>query len=481
VSVEVGESIRTLVVDDDEQLLQAIRRLLTTRGFEVEALSDPAAAIETIEARGCEFELAVLDVGLPRISGLELLGEIRSRAPGLPVVMLTGDASADTAVKALRAGAHNYLVKPPVDPDAVATVLRQAAEHGRLIRRARDLERRVVQLEGLEGMVGRSPAMRKVYELIGRVAPLDINVLVLGESGTGKELVARAIHDRSERAKKPFVALNCAALPEGLVDSELFGHAKGAFTGAIEAREGAFQRAHGGTLFLDEIGDVPPSVQLRLLRALQEREVAPVGADRSRHVDVRVIAATLANLDEAVQEGSFRADLFYRLNVVNINLPPLRARGDDIGVLAAFFVRKHAERMGRSPVPRLAPEAFASLSAYDWPGNVRELENAIQRALALTDGDEIGAAALPERIATSMPHSLGPFSATSESGPFAGVLDLPLAEARKVVQERFERTYVAHRLAEAGGNISEAARRARLDRSNFRRLMRRADTHGPDS
>jgi len=308
-------------------------------------------------------------------------------------------------------------------------------------------------------------------------------VLVRGESGTGKELVARAIHDRSERADKPFVALNCAALPEALVDSELFGHTKGAFTGAIGERPGAFEQANGGTLFLDEIGDIPLPVQLRLLRVLQEREVRPVGSDVAKSVDVRVIAATLVDLDSAVARKTFRADLYYRLNVVTVSLPPLRDRPDDIPLLITHFVGKHSAREGRQTPPSFSREALALMTSYEWPGNVRELENSVQRALALSSDDEIGVRALPPALlAAEDSPQLRQIKA--RTGPVEMVDDLSwtddisFQEARKQATSRFERKYLERLLRLTEGNISESARRAGVDRSNFRRILGR---HGIDA
>ncbi len=461
-----------LAVDDEPSVLTALRRLLSRCGFEIMVAGDSTVALDILAARSRQLDLLILDVAMPGMDGLELLARAREIAPDLPVVMLTGDATAETAVRAFHSGAFSYLTKAQLaQPEEVALLLSRAAAYGKLQRHARDLESRINLAEHFEKLVGASEAMRSVYATIDRVATLDVSVLILGESGTGKELVARAIHDRSHRAKGPFVALNCAALPDTLVDSELFGHTRGAFTGAVQARSGAFERANGGTLFLDEIGDISPAVQMRLLRVLQESVVIPVGGEVAKKIDVRVIAATLVDLEEAVQDRSFRPDLFYRLNVVTMDLPPLRNRIDDVPLLIAHFLKKHAERMGRTP-PSLSPDAVEVLGSYRWPGNVRELENAIQHALALSPGDVIEAGAFPERVRTNSPPV--PMSELMRTdGAMAWTDELSLTDARKQVLERFERSYITRLLVQTRGNISEAARRAGVDRSNLRRTMNR--------
>ena len=470
-SADSGEAkYNILAIDDERDVAVALQRLLVRFGFKTTITADPSEVLALLELGHTQaFDLLVADVNMPAMDGLELLQRVKQAAPDLPVVMLTGDASAETAVRALQSGAFNYLTKSQLgEPEKVALVLSRAAAFGQLRRHARALEERVTLTDRFERLIGASEPMRNAFATIDRVAGLDVSILVLGESGTGKELVARAIHDRSHRADGPFVALNCAALPDALVDSELFGHTRGAFTGAVRTREGAFARANGGTLFLDEIGDISPAVQIRLLRVLQESEVIPVGGDAPVKVDVRVIAATLVDLEEAVASGDMRPDLYYRLNVVTVDLPPLRNRIDDLPLLTAHLLHKHAERMGRS-VPSLTPAAAVALGNYRWPGNVRELENALQRALALTAGDVIDIDGLPESIA-SAPRPMPPPSTSSD---IAWADELPLTEARRQVLEGFERNYLVRLLENTGGNISAAARRAGVDRSNLRRIMNR--------
>jgi two-component system response regulator HydG len=474
---------RLIALDDEPDILSALRRVLGSRGFDLVPFTDPFEALGEIRQDAEAVDVVMLDVQMPELSGLEVLARVKEIAPELPVVMLTADARAETAVAALKGGAFTYLTKPLDDPDEIALTLTRAADHAQLHRRARRLERRLEAAEGFEKLVGSSSPMREVFATIEKLARTDVGVLIRGESGTGKELVARAIHDRSTRGARPFVALNCAAMPEALVESELFGHTRGAFTGAIGARPGAFERANSGTLFLDEIGDIPLPVQLRLLRVLQEREVRPVGSDVPKPVDVRVIAATLVDLDAAVERKVFRADLYYRLNVVALSLPPLRDRLDDVPLLCAHFLKKHATRQGRT-VPRFSVEAIDVLGSYAWPGNVRELENAIQRALALTPDDEIGMTALPQAALagakTQVPAVEDAAAGAAAAEDLAWADPLAFNDARKLAQQRFERAYLIRLLKRTRGNISDAARRAGLDRSNFRRILSRNGIHATD-
>jgi len=469
------EAIRVLALDDDIEVLRPIARLLTIRGFELAPHTTSDAALSALRSEPRGYDVFLLDRFLgPGEDGLDVLVAARKIAPELPVVMLSGDESGVTASAALRAGAFHFLSKPVEDIEVVSLTLTRAAHYGRLQLRARVLEEQVQLNQRFEHMVGASPVMRELYAMVAKVAAADVSVLVQGESGTGKELAARAIHARSPRARGPFVALNCGAIPENLIDSELFGHARGAFTGAVEARAGAFVEAHGGTLFLDEVGEIPLSVQQRLLRVLQEHEVRPVGGTGARKVDVRVIAATHVNLDDLVADQRFRPDLYYRLNVVAIRMPPLRERMDDIPLIVAHLLEKHATRMKR-PTPRFSSDAMAVLSRYNWPGNVRELENLIQRALALSAEQEIGPEVLPPRLAQgSAPRPIVndpvPPLAPDE---LAWVDELTYKQARDQAIGQFERTYFERLLRRTDGNLSEAARIAGLDRSNLRRTLSR--------
>jgi two-component system, NtrC family, response regulator HydG len=375
-------------------------------------------------------------------------------------VLMTGHATVSAAVEAMRLGAYDYLVKP-VDPHhTLIPAMRRAVEHGRLIARNRFLERQLEASARIQGLVGESLAMRQVSALVSAAAPADVTILVLGESGTGKELVARAIHQQSPRSSKVFVDVNCAALTESLLESELFGHVKGAFTGATGARRGLFETASGGTLLLDEVGELSPATQARLLRVLQEGLIRPVGSSESRRVDVRVIAATNQDLAKAVEAGSFRQDLYYRLNVLSIEIPPLRERRDDIPALVDHFLTKHAARMKRDK-PHADPSLLELFMAHDWPGNVRELENVVERAMVLCRGDTVTPDLAPPSLRAARP-----VSTPAESGPLP-----PLAEAR----DGFVRRYVERTLDVTRGNVAEAARIAGMDASNFRRLVKRLE------
>ncbi len=476
---------QVLAVDDQPEVLTSLQRLLRRRGFELHCYTSPLKALEVLERDSSQFDLVLLDVNMPEMSGLEVLPKAKELDPFLPVVMLTADDSAETAIAALKGGAFNYLIKPLDDPDAVAITLARAGHHCRLQRRTRDLEKKVSESERFETLVGSTPEMREVFSQISKLANSDVNVLIQGESGTGKELVARAIHDRSSRCEGPFVALNCGAIPEALIDSELFGHTRGAFTGATGARPGVFSEASGGTLFLDEIGDVPLPVQLRLLRVLQEGEVRPVGGTGTRKIDVRVITATHVDLERATATKQFRLDLYYRINVVNLGLPALRVRIDDVPILAVHLLEKHATRIGREEKVNFSVRAMEALCAYDWPGNVRELENAVQRALAMTTSKQIDLPALPGRITGGMvaltrnttSESLGQLTSVPATGPsfsdLAWTDEHGFSEAKRLALHEFERAYLRRLLDRTNGNISEAARVAGIDRSNLKRVLSR--------
>jgi DNA-binding NtrC family response regulator len=457
-SMEQEPRTRVLVVDDDPEIADGLARKLTYVGYAVEVATDPSAIIERLRSERADWDVVLLDVGLPGISGIDVLKQFRDSGSQAAVIMLTGDASATTATTCLRAGAFHYLTKPCL-PIELASTVESAARHAILRRRlARDEEPRAAAL-----LVGESPAMRRLQAAVDRLASHDVAVLIQGESGTGKELVARALHAGGSRSRQ-FLAINCSAIPETLIDSELFGHAKGSFTGASSDRDGVFVEADGGTLFLDEIGDMPLHVQARLLRVLQEGEVRPVGSAEVRRVDVRVIAATHVDLRAAVDAGRFREDLFYRLNVVALRVPPLRERRDDIPLLAAHFLRKHCG----AAAPTLTPEALDALVADPWPGNVRELENALLHAIAFHHGDVIGVAALPSQVGARGAQPAAPETASSDPTHL-----LPLSEAKRQVNATFERSYLMKVLERARGSVSEAARLAGIDRTNLRRLLKR--------
>ncbi len=457
------------MIEDDPAVARAVQRLLAAGDHETEHASSPAEVVALLRRRSPAptWDAIVLDVDLGDESGLDVLATLREAGCQSAVVMLTGDATAKTATAALRGGAYHYLVKP-LDPSTllpvIADAIRHTAAHADVPEETGD---------ALSLLVGPSDLMADLRGQVARIARSGVSVLVTGESGTGKEVVARSIHQASPRARRAFVAINCGAIPDGLIDSELFGHTRGAFTGATSARPGVFVEAHEGTLFLDEIGDMPLPVQARLLRALQEKEVRPVGSDTARAVDVRIITATNVDLARAVDEGRFRADLYFRLDVVNLRVPPLRERPEDLPGLIATLLQRHAA----DALPSIDDEALDALMASRWPGNVRELENALQHALAMTHG-RIDLAALPEAVRPAhrparpnretLPHVVQP---AFEPG-------VSLAEAKRRAALEFERGYLVSLLERANGSISAAARLASIDRTNFRRLLQR---HAIDS
>jgi DNA-binding NtrC family response regulator len=459
--------VHVLVVDDEEPIRRALARLLTARGFRVDVAVDGPAALDFLEKHDPDVLLS--DLQMPGMSGIDLLKRAKAIHPSLVVVIMTAFADVDAAVGALRSGAYHFLAKPLLSTDAVALTITSAAEHRHLLDHARALERRLVTEGKFGEIIGDAPKMRALYRLIDEVAPTSSTVLVLGESGTGKELVARAIHARSPRVARPFVAVNCGAIAPEMIESEMFGHVKGAFTGAHGSRAGLFASAQGGTLFLDEVGDLPLAAQVKLLRALQEREIKAVGSDEVRVVDVRVVAATNVDLAARVEAGAFRRDLYYRLAVFTLELPPLRERPDDAALLAAYFARKIAQRIGKKD-RRLSPDAVAAIRAHPWPGNVRELENAMERACIVARGEEIHAADFPFTRAFA---ATEPTTASGAAPRDSDLFELPFAEAKRRVQERFENDYVRALTARSGGNTNEAARLAGVDRSNFRRIQRR--------
>ena len=452
--------MRILVVDDEEAIRLALGELLRSEGHEVREAETGDVAMAALE--GAPADLVLADLRMPGMDGMQLLEAIRGRFPETLVVLVTAQGDERTAVQSLKLGAYDYLPKP-FDNEEIRATVRHAHEVLSLRAENRRLRR---ELAGeFHGMVGDSAAIRAVAETIRRAGPTAATVLVTGESGTGKELAARALHAESPRADRPFVALNCSALPADLVESELFGHVKGAFTGADRDRTGVFEAAHGGTLFLDEVGDLAPSAQAKLLRSVEEGRVTPVGTTTSRPVDVRLLAATNRPLDEMAARGDFRDDLLYRLQVVTLRLPALRERRSDIAAIAVHFIADMASRHDR-PVRSISPAARRALVAYDWPGNVRELRNVLERAVVLADGDAIDVPDLPAHVS----------GATTAPGPIdAALADLPYTEARERAVEAFERSFLVAALERHGGNVSATARAIGLHRQSLQKILRRLD------
>ena len=451
-----------LLVDDDAPLCETLELGLGKRGYRMATCLSAADALARLSAQ--DFDVVVTDLNMRGTGGIELCERIVANRPDIPVIVLTAFGSLDTAVKAIRAGAYDFISKP-VELDVLAIAIERAARHRELREEVRRLRLEAVRSEPPGQFVGTSTAMRAVYDLIERVADSETTVLVTGESGTGKELAAKALHSVSRRRNRPFVAINCAAMPEGVLESELFGHTKGAFTDAKNDRPGLFVQAEGGTLFLDEIGDLPHTLQPKLLRVLQERTVRPVGGRSWLPINVRLIAATNRDLELAIEEGRFREDLYYRINVVHIDLPPLRSRGGDVLPLAQHFLRLFASRADKSIVG-IAPAAAEKLVAYTWPGNVRELQNCIERSVALARYDPIGVDDLPEKI---------------RSYQSSHVLVAGDDPSELVRMEELERRYIVRVMEAVSGNKTAAARILGLDRKRLYRILDRLGIGSPRS
>ena len=451
---------RILVVDDDAPLCETLELGLTKRGYQTATCLSAADALARLLVE--DFDVVVTDLNMRGTGGIELCERIVANRSDIPVIVLTAFGSLDTAVSAIRAGAYDFISKP-VELEVLAIAIERAAKHRELREEVRRLRREAVRGEPPAPFVGQSSAMRSVYDLIERVADSETTVFVTGESGTGKELVATALHSLSRRRKHPFIAINCAAMPEGVLESELFGHTKGAFTDAKNDRSGLFLQAEGGTLFLDEIGDLPLPLQPKLLRVLQERTVRPVGGRSWVPINVRLIVATNRDLESAIEEDRFREELYYRINVVHIDLPPLRSRAGDVLPLAQHFLRQFAMRAGKS-VLGISPAAGEKLVAYAWPGNVRELQNCIERSVALARFDQIGVDDLPEKVR----------SYRSSHVIVAG--DDP---SELVRMEELERRYIVRVMEAVGGNKTAAARILGLDRKRLYRMLDRLGIGAP--
>jgi len=451
---EVGVAARILIVDDEQSIRSSLAKLLEYQGYETLQAEDGFEALSLVEER--PPDLVLLDIKMPRMDGLEVLQKIRETHEDLAVVMISAHGTIETAVEATRLGAFDFLEKP-WDQERLLVILRNALKQGQLLRENRELER---THPGRDEMVGRSKAMQEIRDTIDRVADTDARILIMGENGTGKELVARAVHQQSRRAAAPFVEVNCAAIPEELIESELFGHVKGSFTGAIANRLGKFEQADGGTLFLDEIGDMSLAAQAKVLRVLQEGQLEKVGGNETRRVDVRVIAATNKDLLLEASEGRFREDLYYRLNVVPIRVPPLRQRREDIPLLVEYFLARVAESLGRT-LKQLSPQAMEKLQTYGWPGNVRELRNSIERMVILSRGDTIELSEIQLE------------SPSSRRTPD----DLMAHETFQAFKDEAEKRYLLAKLAENDGNVSRTARALEMQRSN---LYKKIEKYGLD-
>ncbi|MFP5381301.1 MAG: sigma-54-dependent transcriptional regulator [Gammaproteobacteria bacterium] len=445
-------AIRILLIDDEAIALTNLSHVLQREGYAVTACKDGESGLA--ELRKADFDLVLTDLKMPGIDGMEVLREVRAHHPDVPVIMITGHASLDSAVEAMKAGAYHYLAKPFRLAEA-REVARAALELRRVKRENQDLKLRIEQLQNPHTLITQDLGMQRLLETARQIATSDSSVVIHGESGTGKELLARYIHQHSRRVQGPFVAFNCGALSEDLAASELFGYEKGAFTGAQMRKIGLFEAANGGTLFLDEVAELPMSVQIKLLRVLQEREVLRVGAVEPVKIDVRVLAATNRDLREAVEAGHLRNDLYFRLNVVTLSLPPLRERRDDIPLLAYFLLRKFAVTINR-PVEEITPEAMQQLVEYDYPGNVRELSNFIERGVALAQGEVLDVEYLPQHL-----------------GKLTVRVFAPEMAAAPATLEAQEKAHILQALKLAGGNRSEAARMLGIDRVSLWRKLKK--------
>jgi two-component system nitrogen regulation response regulator GlnG len=469
-------SARILVADDEDSLRWVLEKGLRQVGYEVTSVTDGEAALRAFDAE--PFDLVFLDVKMPGIDGLTVLERLREGRPDAYVIVMTAHGTMDTAIKAMQRGAYDYLAKP-FDLDEVLLVTERALTAGRLAQEVRRLRTGLQEVREFSALIGRHPRMQEVYKTIGRIAGSDVTVLLRGESGTGKELVARAIHHYSRRSGRPFVAVSCAAIPGTLLESEMFGHERGAFTDAKERRLGKFELAHGGTLYLDEVGDMPLELQAKVLRALQERTIERVGGHESIRVDVRVLAATNRDLEGLMKEGRFREDLYYRLNVVTVTLPPLRERRRDIPLLVEHFLAKYADDLGDRGV---APDALDRLVGHDWPGNVRELENVIQRAMVMATNGVI----LPEHL------PIGPVSAAASvavDATLEEIIERKLMECVRGLRARssanlydlmvglVEKPLLRAVLRETGGNQLRAAQILGINRNTLRKKL---TEHGID-
>ena len=455
------QSYRVLVADDEKVIRFVIREALEKQGYLVEEASDGEEVI--LKSRSNSFDLVILDIKMPKMEGLEVLREIRKIDPGIPVVMITAYGNTQIAMEALKEGAYDYFVKP-FDVGEIRIVVKRALEKRRLQTQIERLETQLLQEHRFDKIIGTSARMQEVFALIRKVITNDVTVLICGESGTGKELVAQAVHYNSYRAKKPFVKVSCVAIPETLLESEMFGHEKGAFTGAHQMKPGKFEMAQGGTLFLDEIGDMPLNLQVKLLRVIQERELERIGGTKTIKVDIRLIACTNKDLTQGIQDQTFREDLYFRINVLPIFLPPLRERREDIPILLDHFIKYFNMKLGKQ-VRDVTNDVMKILMEYRWPGNIREMENVIQRAIILSSGDTITPNLLPPNI-----HSAPPLRDLSE---FTRDFSVPMPDRIQSITENLEEQMIRSALKESNYHRQETADLLGISRKSLHNKMQK--------
>lgn len=450
---------RLLILDDEEDMLRLLKRTLSTDlGCRVDTASDPYQALALLDRD--RFDVVLADIRMPAMDGMEFLERIRQNYRDLTVVMMTAYGTIDLAVQAIKKGAYDFITKP-FEHDKLVHLLEKALERSRLVRENLFLQKKIKERERFQEMVGSSPKMQKIFDTIRTVSKTDVTVLLTGESGTGKDMAARAIHNMSDRSARPFVAVNCPNLPENILESELFGYKKGAFTHAVRDKKGLFLEAEGGTICLDEIGEISPTLQTKLLRVLQDKEIRPLGETRGFKVDVRIIASTNRDLAQKIRENVFREDLYYRLNVLSIHMPPLRDRPEDIPFLVDHFLKKFCLEFNKGP-KTISPRLMHGLIAHPWRGNVRELENVVSRAVLLSAGHEIA----PEDIEWVDDSS-------AECLATDAIKDLPYKEAKAKVLERFNKEYLAALLLRHNSNVTRAAKECGLERQALQQVMRR--------
>ncbi len=460
----MGEKTKILVIDDENDMLTLLHRILSSQShYEVTTSNDPKKAINLIEKH--KYQVIITDLKMPNIDGMQILEIAKSKNPEVAVIMITAYGTIESAVEATKKGAFDYITKP-FRKDRILQVMEQAIKWQKVREENSYLKKELMEKSGYPSLLGHSPIMLKLKEQIAKVAKTTVTVLITGESGTGKELVARSIHAQSSRSDKPFVPINCSAIPEHIMESEFFGHVKGSFTGAIKDKKGVVEEANGGTLFLDEIGDLPLGLQAKLLRLLQEGEYKPVGSNNIKKVDVRYIAATNQNLEEKIQKGEFREDLYYRLNVINIHIPPLRERKEDIPLLVNHFIKKYNIIHGKA-ITSVTEEAMEAMLNYHWPGNVRELQNTIERGIIMAAKDIL--------TIDDIFHSNTSILPSTKKNDFESLFDLPFKEAKEKILTEFQTRYLLKFLTKNDGNITRTAEECGLKRQYIYKLLKKAN------